>query len=78
MTSVEQETNTAQNTQNAAQSQAVSQAVGLIGHSITYIDQKTGAQLTGSVSSVQITSSGPSVTVNGASGVLLSSITNVS
>ena len=78
MTSVEQETNTAQNTQNAAQSQAVSQAVGLIGHSITYIDQTTGAKVSGPVNSVQITSSGPTMTVGTANGVLLSSITNVS
>lgn len=78
MTSVEQQTKTAQNTQNAAQAQSVSQAVSLIGHTITYINQATGAQVSGSVSSVQITSSGPSVTVNGVAGVLLSSITNVS
>lgn len=77
MTSVEQETNTAQNTQSTAQAQAVSQAVGLIGHSITYIDQTTGNKVTGTVSSVQITSQGPTVTVNNVTGVLLSSITNV-
>jgi len=78
MTSVEQETNTAQNTMDSAQAQSVSQAVSLIGHSITYIDQTTGAKLSGTVSSVQITSSGPTVTVGSATGVLLSSITNVS
>jgi flagellar basal-body rod modification protein FlgD len=78
MTSVEQETNTAQNTQDTAQAQSVSQAVGLIGHSITYIDQSTGNKVTGSVDSVQITSSGPTITVNNVAGVTLSSITNVS
>ena len=78
MTSVEQETNTAQNTQDTAQAQSVSQAVGLIGHTITYIDQTTGAKLSGTVGSVQITSSGPTVTVGTATGVTLSSITNVS
>jgi flagellar basal-body rod modification protein FlgD len=78
MTSVEQETNTAQNTQDTAQAQSVSQAVGLIGHTITYIDQTTGSKLSGTVASVQITSSGPTVTVGSATGVALSSITNVS
>jgi len=78
MTSVEQETNTAQNTQDTAQAQSVSQAVGLMGHSITYIDQTTGNKITGTVNSVQITSSGPTLTVNNVGGVTLSSVTNVS
>ena len=77
MTSVEQQTNTAQNTKDTAQAQSVSQAVSLIGHSVTYVDPTTGNKLTGSVNSVQITSSGPTITVNNVSGVLLSSITNV-
>jgi flagellar basal-body rod modification protein FlgD len=77
MTSVEQETDTAQNTQDTAQAQSVSQAVGLIGDSVTYTDQSTGASVTGTVSSVQITSSGPTMTVDGVAGVLLSSVTNV-
>jgi flagellar basal-body rod modification protein FlgD len=77
MTSVEQETDTAQNTEDSAQAQSVSQAVGLIGDSVTYTDQSTGAAVTGTVSSVQITSSGPTMTVNGVAGVLLSSVTNV-
>jgi flagellar basal-body rod modification protein FlgD len=77
MTSVEQETDTAQNTQDTAQAQSVSQAVGLIGDSVTYTDQSTGASVTGTVSSVQITSAGPTMTVNGVTGVLLSSVTNV-
>jgi flagellar basal-body rod modification protein FlgD len=78
MTSVEQETNTAQNTQDTAQAQSVSQAVGLIGHTVTYLDQTTGAQLSGTVGSVQITSSGPTMTIGAATGISLGSITNVS
>jgi flagellar basal-body rod modification protein FlgD len=78
MTSVEQETNTAQNTQDTAQAQSVSQAVGLIGHTVTYLDQTTGAQLSGTVGSVQITSSGPTMTIGTATGITLGSITNVS
>ena len=77
MTSVEQETDTAQNTEDTAQSQSVSQAIGLIGDSVTYIDQTTGDQITGTVNSVQITSSGPTLTVDGTSGISLGTITNV-
>jgi flagellar basal-body rod modification protein FlgD len=82
MTSVEQETDTAQNTQDTAQAQSVSQAVGLIGDAVTYTDPSTGDSSSGTVSSVQITTSGPTLTVSGSSGtpatgVLLSSITNV-
>lgn len=77
MTSVEQQTNTAQNTQTTAQAQSVSQAIGLIGDSVTYLDQSSGNKLTGTVSSVQITSSGPTLTVNGAAGVTLGSVLNV-
>ena len=66
-----------QNTQDTAQAQSVSQAVSLIGHTITYVDPSTGAKLSGTVASVQITSSGPTVTVGSATGVTLGSITNV-
>jgi flagellar basal-body rod modification protein FlgD len=77
MTSVEQETNTAQNTSDTAQAQSVSQAIGLIGDSVTYLDQTNGDKITGTVQSVQITSSGPTLTVDGSAGVALSSILNV-
>ncbi|HEX3802926.1 MAG TPA: flagellar hook capping FlgD N-terminal domain-containing protein [Solirubrobacteraceae bacterium] len=77
MTSVEQETDTAQNTGDTAQAQSVSQAVGLIGDSVTYINQTTGASTTGTVNSVQITNTGPTLTVDGVTGVALSTITNV-
>lgn len=77
MTSVEQETNTATNTQTTAQAQSVSQAIGLIGDSVTYLDSATGNKVTGTVASVQITSSGPTLTVNGTAGIDLGSILNV-
>jgi flagellar basal-body rod modification protein FlgD len=77
MTSVEQETDTAQNTMNTAQAQSVSQAVGLIGDSVTYVDPTTGDKTTGTVNSVQITSSGPTLTVDGNAGIALSTIVNV-
>ncbi len=77
MTGVEQETDTTQNTQDSAQTQTVSQAISMIGDSVTYTDQTTGDPVTGTVSSVQITSSGPSLTVNGVAGINLSTLTNV-
>jgi flagellar basal-body rod modification protein FlgD len=66
MTAVEQETDTSQNTSASAQTQSVSQAIGT-----------TGDPVTGTVNSVQITSSGPTLTVAGVAGVDLSTITNV-
>jgi flagellar basal-body rod modification protein FlgD len=77
MTGVEQETDTTQNTQDSAQTQSVSQAISMIGDSVTYTDQSTGDPVTGTVSSVQITSSGPSLTVDGVAGIDLSTLTNV-
>jgi flagellar basal-body rod modification protein FlgD len=77
MTGVEQETATSQNTSATAQSQSVSQAIGLIGDTVTYTDQSTGSPITGTVNSVQITSSGPTITVDGVAGIDLSTLTNV-
>jgi flagellar basal-body rod modification protein FlgD len=78
MTSVEQETNTAQSTAESATEQSVSQAVGLIGDTVSYKDQTTGDEVTGTVNSVQITSSGPTLTIDGTAGVDPSIVTNVS
>ena len=69
LTSVEQETDTAQSTAESATEAAVSQSVGLIGDSVTYVDQKTGDSVTGTVNSVQITSSGPTLTIDGVAGI---------
>jgi flagellar basal-body rod modification protein FlgD len=77
MTQVEQETNTAQSTAESATEQAVSQAVGLIGDTVSYKNQTTGDLVTGAVNSVQITSSGPTLTVDGVSGVDPAIVTNV-
>jgi flagellar basal-body rod modification protein FlgD len=77
-TSVEQETNTAQSTAQAASAQAVSGAVGLIGHTIDYTNQTTGETLTGAVQSVQMTSGGPTLTVAGVAGIAPSAVTQVS
>ncbi len=77
LTAVEQQTNTAQSTKTTAQEAAVSQAISLIGDTVTYIDQSNGSTKTGTVQSVQITNAGPTITVAGAAGVNLSSVTNV-
>jgi flagellar basal-body rod modification protein FlgD len=69
LTSVEQETDTAQNTQESATEQAVSQSVSLIGQTVTYVNQQSGADTTGTVNSVQITSSGPTLTIDGTTGI---------
>ena len=77
MTQVEQETDTAQSTSQSASEQAVYGAVGLIGDTVTYRDTTTGELVTGQVQSVQITSSGPTLTVGGVADVAPASITNV-
>jgi flagellar basal-body rod modification protein FlgD len=77
MTDVQQETNTASNTSSSATELATSQAVGLIGDTVTYTDQTTGKATTGIVNSVQITSSGASLTVDGVAGIAPSTVSSV-
>jgi flagellar hook assembly protein FlgD len=77
-TSVEQETNTAESTATLASGQNTTSAVSLIGHSVTYTDPTSGQSATGTVQGVDITSSGPTLTINGTSGIALSSVTEVS
>jgi flagellar basal-body rod modification protein FlgD len=77
-TSVEQETDTAQNTSTLASGQSTASAVSLIGKSVNYTDPTTGATDTGTVQSVNISSSGPTLTINGTSGIAPSSVTEVS
>jgi flagellar basal-body rod modification protein FlgD len=77
MTSVEQQQQIAQSTAQSASANAVSSAVTLIGDSVTYIDQHTGKDVTGTVQSVQITSNGPTLTIGGVAGIAPSTITSV-
>jgi flagellar basal-body rod modification protein FlgD len=69
MTQVEQIT-------NLANSDELSGAVQLIGHKVTY-NNSSGEIVTGAVQSVQSTSSGTTVTVEGVPGVKLTAITQV-
>ncbi len=64
-------------TTNLATSSELSNAVQLIGHTVTYTDPATGASATGTVQSVQSGTSGPTVTVEGIPGVKVSSIAEV-
>jgi flagellar basal-body rod modification protein FlgD len=76
-TSLEQQTNTAQSASQIASAQGTSAAVALIGHTVTYTDSG-GNTGTGTVQSVSITSSGPTLTINGTAGINPSGVTQVS
>jgi flagellar basal-body rod modification protein FlgD len=77
-TSVEQETDTAQSTATLASGQSTASAVEMIGATVNYTDPTSGATDTGTVQSVEITSSGPTLTVNGTAGIAPTSVTEVS
>ncbi len=64
-------------TTNLASASELSSAVQLIGHSVSYSDPATGATATGKVESVQSTSSGPTLTVEGVPGVKVASVSEV-
>jgi flagellar basal-body rod modification protein FlgD len=75
---LEQTTNIAQTSSQSAISQQVAQAVGLIGHTVSYIDPTTGASAQGKVQNVEIGSTGATLTVEGIAGIAPSGITEVS
>jgi flagellar basal-body rod modification protein FlgD len=77
-TALEQQTNTAQATSQMAAEQGTSAAVALIGHAVTYTDPTTGASGSGTVQSVQISSAGATLTIDGTSGIAPSTVTEVS
>lgn len=75
--SLEQETQIAGSTSSAATQQATTSALGLLGHTVSYQDSN-GVTQSGTVSKVDFTSSGPSLTVGAASGIALGSILEAS
>jgi flagellar basal-body rod modification protein FlgD len=77
-TSVEQQTYTAESTQTIASGQNNATAIALIGHTVNYTDPTTQAPATGVVKSVEFTSSGPTLTINGTSGIDASAVSQVS
>ena len=74
---LEQTTNIAQSSSQSATAQQVAQAVGLIGHTVSYVDPTTGASVQGPVQSVEITSTGARLTVAGQTGIEPGAITEV-
>lgn len=77
-TSVEQETYTAEATKTLASGQNTASAIALLGHSVNYTDPTTGAPATGSVQAVDFTSNGPTLTINGTSGISAAAVNEVS
>jgi flagellar basal-body rod modification protein FlgD len=75
-TTLEQEMNIASSTATTANEQNTAAAVALIGHSVTYTDANGNPQ-TGTATSVAFTSSGPTLTVGGVSGISLANVTSV-
>ena len=76
-TALEQQTNTAQSTAQSAQANQATQALALLGHTVSYIDP-SGNSGTGVVQKVDFTTSGPTLTVNGNSGIQPSGVNEVS
>ena len=77
-TQVEQATYTAQSTSTIASGQNNATAIALIGHNVTYTDPTSGNPTTGQVQSVEFTSSGPTLTINGTPGIAAAAVTTVS
>ena len=77
-TQVEQETNTAESTATIASGQNSASAIALLGHTVNYTDPTTGASDTGTVQSVEFSSSGPTLTIDGTAGISASAVSEVS
>ena len=77
-TSVEQQTYTAEATQTIVSGQNNATLVALIGHTVNYTDPTTQTATSGVVQSVEFTSSGPTLTINGTSGIHAAAVNQVS
>ena len=73
---LEQETTIASASTTSATAQSSAAALGLLGKTVNYTDS-TGATQSGTVSKVDFTSSGPSLTVGSATGITLGKVTEV-
>lgn len=71
------ETNIASSAASTASQSSSASALALLGRTVSYSDS-TGATQSGTVSSVQFGSSGPTLTIGSVSGVPLSSVTEAS
>jgi flagellar basal-body rod modification protein FlgD len=76
-TSLEQETNTATSTQQTATTNATTEALSLLGTSVTYLDSDGNSE-SGVVSAVDLSGSTPTLTIGGTSGIATSAVTQVS
>jgi flagellar basal-body rod modification protein FlgD len=76
-TSLEQETNTAQSTAQSVTDQQNSSAIALLGHTVSYMDS-SGNKQSGTVQKVDIGSSGPTLTIDGVTGIDPSTVSEVS
>ncbi len=77
-TAVEQQTYTAESTKTLAAGQNNASAIALLGHTVNYTDPASGNSATGTVQAVDFTSSGPTLTINGTSGIAASAVNEVS
>jgi flagellar basal-body rod modification protein FlgD len=76
-TSVEQMTNIATSSAQAATEQKTAAALALIGHTVTYINT-AGTSVTGTVQKVDFASSGPTLTISGVTGIDPNAVNEVS
>ncbi len=67
-TALEQQTNTAQSAAQTASEQQTSSAIALIGHTVSYLDS-SGMTQSGTVQKVSLSSSGPTLTISGVTGI---------
>ncbi|MEH3055292.1 MAG: hypothetical protein PGN13_15030 [Patulibacter minatonensis] len=59
---------------NVAKTSEKGNAIQMIGHDVTYADPQSGQAITGKVEQVTMTTSGPTLTINGVSGIALSAV----
>ena len=76
-TSLEQQTNTASSAQTLATQSASSEALSLLGHSVSYVDT-AGSSQSGQVTAINLAGSAPTLTIGGSAGISPSQVTGVS
>jgi flagellar basal-body rod modification protein FlgD len=77
LTTLEQTTNMAKSAAQTASEQHTVAALALLGHTVSYTDSSGNTQ-TGKVDKVQFTSSGPTLTIGGTTGIDPSTVNEVS
>jgi flagellar basal-body rod modification protein FlgD len=77
LTTLEQTTNMAQSASQTAAEQHTAAALALLGHQVSYTDSN-GNSVTGTVQKVGFTNSGPTLTIDGQTGIDPSKVDEVS